>query len=481
MKRAYIIFLLVSIAAEWLLGALPCEAQASQPKRPSASSVSSDRSRPPAASSTAKPAPPAPAPTPMPPVIQATVNGSPISETHIQQAIAQRWAIPILRTIIEERLIRQEARRRGIKVSPEEIQVRLERERKRFVSSSAFERYLHAQGLSLQGFIEKLTTDMLLERLLSELTAVSEEEIKSYYLEHQAEFQKPAQARVFLIAVNTIEEAYLVRERLHAGEKFETVAKELSKHPSASKGGDMGWLALEQLSEKALAEAVKNLELGVVSNPIKSGEQYYIVLVRERHPQQLISLSEARPEIRKKLSAQKAISREDYVNMLARKADIQIQWPAAQPLLEEYAALRQIAVFVDEKRLELTQPPFKLPDGTIMVPAKELLQAIGASLSWQAQEKALTANTESGTIKLVVGSPQLIVGKEKPQVRIMPQAPVMREGILFMAPRLPLEALGAKLQWDSLRHRLVIHKNPPQENWPSPTTTPKKPGGLERQ
>ena len=48
-----------------------------------------------------------------------------------------------------------------------------------------------------------------------------------------------------------------------------------------------------------------------------------------------------------------------------------------------------------------------------------------------------------------------------------------------MAPRVPLEALGASLEWDGIRNRLVITSA--GGGMPSPTATPRRPGGLERQ
>ena len=91
---------------------LPCAAQ-TKPATPTA---------PPAVGA-------APSPTS---VIQATVNGSPISEAHVNQAIVSHWATPILRPVIEDRLMRQEARRLGIKLSAEAVAELFEAERAKF-------------------------------------------------------------------------------------------------------------------------------------------------------------------------------------------------------------------------------------------------------------------------------------------------------------------------------------------------------------
>lgn len=432
----------------------------------------------PCVAQTPAPAPAAAPPAPPPPAIQATVNGSPISQTHVDQAIANRWAIPIMRSIIEDRLIRQEARRLGIKMSVEAVQALFEAERKQFPSQEAFERHLHSQGYTGQSFVEKLTTDSLLRQLQDRQSAVTDAEIARYYAEHKAEFSEPAEAHVFLIQVPTIEEAYLVRERLHRGDKFDVVAKEMSKHPSAAQGGDLGWVGAEDLPGESLVEAVMTMDTGIVSSPLRVDNQYYLVMARERRPEQVVPLEEAREEIRQKLAAGRAVSREDYLDMLARRANIQVTWAPARYLADEYRRLNRIEVIVDGKPLEMEQPPVRLPEGTIVVPAKPVLQAVGAALSWDAGDQSLTASNVTGKVKMTVGSAQAVAGTDKLQAVDMKQPPEIRNGMLYIAARVPLEALGATVQWDGLRNRLVISSG--KQDMPSPTV-PATPAGLERQ
>ncbi len=70
---------------------------------------------------------------------------------------------------------------------------------------------------------------------------------------------------------------------LKAGAKFEALAQQLSKSPSAAKGGDLGWMTSSQL-EKAVADKIEKLSIGQVSAPIKVSGGYKIIKVRDiRH------------------------------------------------------------------------------------------------------------------------------------------------------------------------------------------------------
>lgn len=464
----------------WLLLAalLPISAFAQTPaSHPAASRPATAAAAHPAATH-AGPATPTPAaPSPVVPPL-AKVNGSPISQAHLDQAISNRWAGPIMQALIEDRLIRQEARSRGLKVSPEDVQARFKTVRSKFASEQAFQRHLLAEGLTGPGFIEKLTGDILLEKLLAQQSAVSADEARKYYTDRQAEYRSPAEIHLFTITTGTIEEAYLVRERLAAGEKFETVAKELSQDEAKEQGGDNAWVRASSLPDKALADSLFAMEDGVVSSPLRSGTKYVVALVRERRPEKIISFEQAEKDIVAKLQAERTLSRETYLRVLARKAEIAVDWAPARYLTARYAALRQIQVIVDDEPLELTDPPVRLPNGAIIVPAKPLLQAVGARLDWQASDQALIASTPTGRVKLTVGSLKAIVGLTTLEAKDMPAVPSMRSGTLYISPRVPLAALGATLDWDTVENALVVTTI--AKDMPSPTVPPAR-TGLEKQ
>lgn len=425
----------------------------------------------------ATPTAPAATPAPPPPPL-ASVNGSPISQAHLDAAIAGRWAGPIMKTIIDDRLVRQEARRLKLKATPQEVQSRYKAAVEKASSVAAFQRSLARQGFSGPGYIEYLTTEILLEKLLARLTAVGDEDARKFYEAHKAEYANPAELNLFTITVLSIEDAYLVRERLAAGEKFDAVARELSQDVAREKGGDNGWVRAAGLPEKAYADALFAMEPGVVSSPLRLGSKYVIALVKERKPEKFVSFEQAKKGIVTKLQGEKSVRREDYLTMLERKAGIVVTWPPAKFLNAEFGRLREIRVIVDGEPLDLDTPPVRLPNGQIIVPAKPLLQALDAKLVWKASEQSLTASNLAGKVKLVVGATRAIVGETTLEAKDMSEAPVMRNGVLFISPRVPLAALGATLQWNALENALVVESL--VQDMPSPTV-PANRSGLEKQ
>ena len=90
------------------------------------------------------------------------------------------------------------------------------------------------------------------------------------------------QVRIRQILVGAQEDADRVVERLNAGEDFAAVATEMSSDDATKdKGGEKGWVALEEL-EASYAAKVFALEVGQRSEPLESTGGFLIVEVEEK-------------------------------------------------------------------------------------------------------------------------------------------------------------------------------------------------------
>ena len=78
------------------------------------------------------------------------------------------------------------------------------------------------------------------------------------------------------ILVKTQQEANTVLERLKKGEKFATIAKEISLCPSKKKGGDLGTFGRGKMV-KEFEEAAFALQKGQISPIVKTKFGYHII------------------------------------------------------------------------------------------------------------------------------------------------------------------------------------------------------------
>jgi len=142
-----------------------------------------------------------------------------------------------------------------------------------------------------------------------EAVQISEEEVRRAYERRTEEFTLPEDfhLRHLLVAVppgadekakeKLLEKAQQLRERLAQGEDFATLAREASDdEASAAAGGDLGFVPVTEL-EDALAQAVKNLEVGKISTVVEGKKGFEIVKVEEHRTQRVKPLEEVREEI----------------------------------------------------------------------------------------------------------------------------------------------------------------------------------------
>lgn len=80
----------------------------------------------------------------------------------------------------------------------------------------------------------------------------------------------------------TQQDAWKIREELDSGLTFEELAQKYFKDPIlASTGGDLGWFSFDEM-DPAFEDVAYSLELGEISNPVKTDNGYSIIQVIER-------------------------------------------------------------------------------------------------------------------------------------------------------------------------------------------------------
>ncbi len=83
------------------------------------------------------------------------------------------------------------------------------------------------------------------------------------------------------ILVKTEEEAVKLKEEINNGKKFAQAAKEVSLCPSGQNGGDLGYFTRGQMV-KEFENAAFSMEVGEVSNPIKTQFGYHLIYLTDK-------------------------------------------------------------------------------------------------------------------------------------------------------------------------------------------------------
>ena len=83
------------------------------------------------------------------------------------------------------------------------------------------------------------------------------------------------------LLVKTEEEALKLKEEINNGKDFAQAAKEASLCPSGQNGGDLGYFSKGQMVKEFEAAAF-SMEVGEVSNPIKTQFGYHLICLTDK-------------------------------------------------------------------------------------------------------------------------------------------------------------------------------------------------------
>jgi parvulin-like peptidyl-prolyl isomerase len=213
--------------------------------------------------------------------------------------------------VIERKILVQEARRLGIKVSPEELNQAIF-DIKTDYPGEGFGEKLGLKGITLEEWKVRLEEKLLAEKVIRSAIhsqeKIDEKEALQYYENHRSSFQIDRRVRARQIVVADGEEAIQILKRLKKGEKFEKVAMEKSLGPEKIQGGDLGYFS--QGERPVEFDHVFNMEVGAISEVIKSPYGYHIFRLEEKIEPRQIPFAEAKSGILQALGQKK--SEEEY-------------------------------------------------------------------------------------------------------------------------------------------------------------------------
>lgn len=229
----------------------------------------------------------------------------------------------VLTALVEKRLHLQEARKKGIRISSEELAMAIEDIKKRngLPDDEALKKALGEENLSFEKYQDNLKEQLTITKLLSRevYTALimTTEEAASYYRDHQEIFSSPEEVRISQIHISlpkeesaaeregAREKALFIFKEIRKGKDFSEMARQYGEGLEREKGGDLGYFKRGDLLPR-LDQAAFSLDIGEVSEPIETPLGFHILRVEEKRGVRPKPLDEVRPQIEEALTEQKA-------------------------------------------------------------------------------------------------------------------------------------------------------------------------------
>ena len=192
----------------------------------------------------------------------------------------------VIESLIIEELQLQMANRAGVRISDSELNDAITRiANNSQMELEEFIAYIENDGESYESFRENVRKQMLIQRVQrgkvgSEIN-ITEKEFAAFMETDESLVELEPELFVRQILVRGSEEADAVILRIENGEEFFEIAKEVSISSNSINGGELPWRKIVDMPE-LFSNALKNEDIGFISEPLKSGAGFHILKVEDK-------------------------------------------------------------------------------------------------------------------------------------------------------------------------------------------------------
>jgi peptidyl-prolyl cis-trans isomerase SurA len=247
----------------------------------------------------------------------------------------------LLDRMIEDLLLRQEAKRLGITVRDEEVNNTIQESlKRRKMSMEDLQQVLVKEGSSYEKYREATRSDLIkmriMQREIRPRMSVTNEEIGLYYQEHRDEYEGKLRVRLQMISLPVpvggdpavMEEqrvkAQTILKRIREGEPFEALANEFTSGPART-GGDIGYVEKGSMNP-AIEEVAFSLKPGEMSDVIETPQGFYIIRALDRRGGGSLSAKATREDVEERIYRDKMEKKYDeWVVEKRQKAHVEIR------------------------------------------------------------------------------------------------------------------------------------------------------------
>lgn len=295
--------------------------------------------------------------------VVATVNGENISQQELDKElemykaglesqgadfsskegkeILDRLRRNVLNQMIDEKLLMQEVRDKGLEPSSKDVQEEIKKLKEQFETEGEFKKFLTANGVNEPQLTDYVKVQLAIQNLMEDVTkdvTVTGKEVEEYYQENKDSFTHPEQRKVRHILIgfegnnmgsersqmDAKVEAIRLLEKIKQGADFAQLVKEKSEDPGSKDNGGLYTVTRESSFAPEFIEAAFSLAEGEVTpQPVKTEFGYHIIKLDEIIPSRVQPFEEVKDQIKMNLeSNRKADKFAEYVDNLRDSAKI---------------------------------------------------------------------------------------------------------------------------------------------------------------
>lgn len=227
--------------------------------------------------------------------------------------------------LIDEELRYQDGVRRGIRVTPADVDGRIAELTAQYGGAQKLALAEQKSGVTVPQLRREITRALTIQqafaRTVTAQCQVTRDEAAKFFHDNPSRFVQPEQLHIFAITIGVDPSSTAARwaeaksraedvlNRIQKGAKFEDLARTYSTDPSKKTGGDMGYFHRGTLNDD-FEKAASQLKVGQSSEVIKTLYGFHIVRLGDIRAPRARTFAEVSAELRKDLTTRRCTEME---------------------------------------------------------------------------------------------------------------------------------------------------------------------------
>ena len=258
------------------------------------------------------------------------VNGQQIPLDVVRDRTTAYYGPNVLQDMVADVLLRQEAERRHIQLTEQDVQNKVTqlREDLGIRSDAAFESFLRTQRTTPEWFFDKARSFALMEKVLADQVFVDDREVERYYRAKQEDYRRQEVVAFRVMRFLDKASADAALGRLRQGESFEKLAEGAAPTPAEKAvAGELQYYERgQQTVPPEFEAALFAAPLNQVTGPVDVRGSFYLIRVEKKIDPHQYTLDEIKDVIRTQLRKQKLeqVVWPNWIRDQLSKAQIQV-------------------------------------------------------------------------------------------------------------------------------------------------------------
>lgn len=235
---------------------------------------------------------------------------------------------------IDDVLIRQQAKKLKIEVTDKDVDLIIEGIKKQhLITDRELKEQLKKENIDYKDFYNGLKSNHLRSRVIARVVSaeilVTEDRLKEYYNNHINEFREDEYKLQQIFISNKKKDANKIALKAYSllgeGMPFSDVAREYSDDPTASLGGDLGYVKKDDLIPE-LKEGLSVILPGTYTHVIRTPYGYHILKLLEEKKGDLIPYEQVKTRIHERIVQIESEKRyKEFIEKLRKSSYIEVK------------------------------------------------------------------------------------------------------------------------------------------------------------